>query len=429
MNDDRRFRERAEMMKELFLAQIRTEVISKVAGISISTVVNDRSRVEKLYGITLPKPAILSPDIKKRFNSLFTIYVKTRSSVYRLSDKENLYKAAELSIDVKRIENFIYGMESLWNIMQFPQMSPTIENAKNYEALINNCWYPKERGLLYEFYNYLAKNEELLKSLVSEDMVIDAAKKFVASQNRETLTNLMIPNIDVLKPWLHELTDFQYGVIDDIYGLTSGVGISIQEIADKHELTRERIRQIRDKSIRILGNGLSSSYSYLVSSYAKVNYLKSKLQTSEENYSSLCKTSDKKIYDLTNENQALAQKIKGIDAMIEAENYNSIKIKCLAMKLRDSALDANIVRKLYDYNYVVDLIERWNEICQIRSVGQTTILKIEIFLKVRGIDRKDITDEEIGLARRIIKKKESELIETRDWISFPSFLFIKIWKL
>jgi hypothetical protein len=408
MNDDRRFRERAEMMKELFLAQIKTEVISKVAGISISTVVNDRSRVEKLYGIKLPKPAIFSPNIKKRFNTLFAIYVKVQSSVYRLFDWENLYKAAELSIDVKRIENFIHGMESLWNIIQFPQMSPTIENAKNYKALINNCWHPKERCLLYEFYNYLAKNEELLKSLDSVDMVIDAAKEFVASQNRETLTNLMIPNVNVLKPWLHELTDSQFSVIDDIYGLTSGVGISIQEIADKHELTRERIRQIRDKSIRILSNGLSSSYSYLVSSHAKVNYLELKLQTSEENYSSLCKTSDKKIYDLTSENQVLAQKIKGIDAMIDAENYNSVKIKCLAMKLRDSTLDVNIVRKLYDYDYVVDLIERWDKICQIRSVGQTTILKIEIFLKVHGIKKEDITDEEIGIARRIVKKKESE---------------------
>jgi hypothetical protein len=408
MNDDRRFRERAEMMKELFLAQIKTEVISKVAGISISTVVNDRSRVEKLYGIKLPKPAIFSPNIKKRFNTLFAIYVKVQSSVYRLFDWENLYKAAELSIDVKRIENFIHGMESLWNIMQFPQISTVVENAKNYEALINNCWHPKERGLLYEFYDYLAKNEELLKSLDSVDMVIDAAKEFVASQNRETLTNLMIPNVNVLKPWLHELTDSQFSVIDDIYGLTSGVGISIQEIADKHELTRERIRQIRDKSIRILSNGLSSSYSYLVSSHAKVNYLELKLQTSEENYSSLCKTSDKKIYDLTSENQVLAQKIKGIDAMIDAENYNSVKIKCLAMKLRDSTLDVNIVRKLYDYDYVVDLIERWDKICQIRSVGQTTILKIEIFLKVHGIKKEDITDEEIGIARRIIKKKESE---------------------
>jgi RNA polymerase primary sigma factor len=63
---------------------------------------------------------------------------------------------------------------------------------------------------------------------------------------------------------LSTLTERERDVIKLFFGLGMSTGLSLEEIGDKFELTRERVRQIKEKAIRRLRH---TSRSKLLRSY------------------------------------------------------------------------------------------------------------------------------------------------------------------
>lgn len=77
--------------------------------------------------------------------------------------------------------------------------------------------------------------------------------------------------VDIIKLWFNGLGYKQQLVIYYRFGLDNGNSLTLEQIGDKINLTRERVRQIQNSSLRVLSRMLKD-YGYEVRAHGRFNY-------------------------------------------------------------------------------------------------------------------------------------------------------------
>ena len=404
MNDDRKFRERAEIMKELFLGRIPVDVITKIAGISEATVVNDRARVTKHFGIKVPSVAVTILDREKRFRLLFSTYLTVEFETHEW--RKPLYQAARLLIDFDRITKHISSIETLWEGLQRPRFISHDMKSINYQQLIEDCYSIEKSHFADEFYEYLHSEIGLLETISNEDDVVELFTKFCLNKDRNCLNTLMIDNPKALVDQLFSaLTEIQCKVLEDYYGL-NGKKKTLDKIGEEHGLTRERIRQIRERSLRIIRNELFEK-KYLIHSAAKYEHLEKEHAELNRKFKKYCEETDNEIFLLKSENAKLNGIFEKNDVNLNMSNYPAYFKVLTSPICHNSDIPVRIVNTLtYRYDFILDAIEDWENLIYCRNFGKKTYMDFDEYLRGHGIDRHKLTFQERVFARQLIKRKK-----------------------
>ncbi len=406
MNDDKRFQERAEIMKQLFLARIPTDVIAKVAGISNATVTSDRSRVAKLYGIKVPNAASTTLERNERFRMLFNTYLTVN---FKTHERRNpIYQAAKLLIDFDKIDSHIGFLGRFYEGLQHPQFSSDAPIAKGYQQLIEDCLDVEHCYFPREFYEAIYTETIPYKDVRDEDDLIELATKFFLNKNRNSINTLVIDDPKIIVDSIFStLTEVHVTALKEKYGL-DGPKKTPDESGKEHGLTRERIRQIREKALRIFRNELIEK-KYLIHSTAKYDHLEKQHAELAEQYRKYCKETDQELLNLHNEFSKLSGVLEDIDKTLnscEHPKYIDFLIKPIADF--ESELPTRVFNCLWasDFNYVLDVVENWKKMILFRNFGKKCYIALDECFLSHGIDRSKITGEDKILARRLIKRKE-----------------------
>ena len=402
MNDDRKFKRRAEIMKELFLGRIPADVIAKVAGISEATVVKDRARVAKHYGIKVPSAAITVLDRERRFRLLLNTYLTVNFETHEW--RRPLYQAAKLFIDFDRITNHINSIETFWQGMQRPTFMSDDVKSINCQRLIEDCYSIEKSHFADEFYEYLHSEIDLLERISSEDDVVELFTKFCQNKDRDCLNTLTIENPKALVDQLFPaLTEIQCTVLKDCYGL-NGEKKTLDKIAEKHGLTKERIRQIREKALRIIRYELVKK-KYLVHSVARYEHLEEEYAELNGRFKKFCEEADNEIFLLKSEIAKLNGIFEENDAKLDMNNYPAY-FKVLSSPIRwNRDLPTRIFNTLsYNYEFILDAIEDWDNLIRCRNFGKKAYIAFDDYLQDHGIDRQKLTFKERVFARQLIKR-------------------------
>ena len=406
MNDDRKFRERAEIMKELLLARIPTDVIAKIVGVSESTVAVDRTRVAKLYGIKIYGAASNPLEREERFRTLLKTYLDVMFETHNRRDP--LYQAAKLLINFDKIENHIHSIEYFFERIQKPQF--TSKNL-NYQQLIEECLSTKNSYFLREFYHSMYSGEIPYEDIKNERDIIELATKFCCEKDRSSINTLVIDNpkevIDLLS---RSLTYLQNKVIRYSYGL-DGDKMTLAKIGDWLHLSRERVRQIHKKSLEILRDKLNEKL-YLVHSTAKISHLEKQFAELNERYNEYYKRTDQEILRLNTEIEKLKdtheehEEHKEHDVPFD-ENEYPMRIQILALTLKEANLPIRIQNSLYGFcDYILDIVENWDNLANCRFFGKKSYIVLDDYLQYCDIDKDNLTLEDRVLARQLINRKK-----------------------
>ena len=407
MNNDRKFRERAEIMKELLLARIPTDVIAEVAGVSSATVTNDRVRVAKFFGINVPYAATSPLERKELFRLLFKTYLEAKFETHAW--RSSLCQAARLTIDFDRIDNHFSSLGSFWEGLQNPLFLSDDPIAKNYQHLIKDCYSTEYHNFSSRFYKAIYDGIIPYDKISNEDDIINLATEFCCKIDRSCLNTMVIKDPkSIVEGLFASLTERQITVLRCWYGL-DGEKKTLSDIGEDLMLTRERVRQIREKSLGIIRNKLEEN-KYLIHSTDRYNHLEQQYAKLDEKYKNYCNDTDKEILEL----HCTIQKLKNIheehDESLDDLNNYPLRIQILIMPIKEVRFSKRIYNALhYDYEYILDIIENWDKLLKCRNLGKKSFREIEDFLEYYDINRKTLPMEEKVLARRIIKRlKESQ---------------------
>jgi len=401
MNDDRKFQERAEIMKQLFLARVPADVIANVAGVSEATVANDRVRVAKHYKIKVPNAVTTAHDRAERFRLLLKAYLEVRFETHKWDCP--LRKAARLLIDFRRIDNHFYTLVNIWEKLQKPLFVSDDPIAKNYQQLIEDCYSVEHQDFSPLFYKAIYNGTIPYDKISCEDDIINLATEFCCKTDRSCLNTLTIDDPKALVETLFSaLTDREISVLKDCYGL-EGKKKTLNEIGEWFMLTRERVRQIREKSLRIIRNELNEK-KYLISSNAKIHHLEEQYANLDERHKSYCDKTDKEILKL---NQDILQ-LKGVYEK-EGEGYNlndyPLRVQILVQPIKDCNFSIRVVNSLCCYyEYILDIIEDWDNLLKCRNFGKKSLGEVIDYLDYCGIEKDELKMEDKVLARQIIKR-------------------------
>jgi hypothetical protein len=399
MNDDRKFRERAETMKQLFLAHIPTDVIAKIAGISRSTVEKDRIRVAKLYGIKVPGATSTPLERDERFRMLLETYLTVKFKTDEWEDP--LYQAAKLLIDFDRIENHIRTIENFYDGVQRPRFSTKDSMSQNYQHLIEDCLPIEDCYFLRDFYYAIYSGVIPYKKIREESDLIKLATKFCCDRARGCINTLVIDDPKaVIDPLISELSGLRSDIIRGYYGLDCEKK-TLDQISNEVGLKKGAIRQNREKSLGILKWRLENR-KYLIFSTAKIEKLEYEYAELLERYKQYSEETDREILELKSENA----KLRGVpEKHINNVNEDSPVVQALIQPVRITELPTRI-KSLLHHRYILNAIEDWEKLKDLHNFGEKSYVVLENYLLSHGINRHEISLEEKVLARQLIKRME-----------------------
>ena len=401
MNDDRKFRERAEMMKQLFLARIPTDVIAQVANLSDGTISKDRVRVAELFDIEVPNAATSAQERYERFQLLFKTYLEVRYKTYERSNP--LLCAARFVIDFEKIDNHIYSLQNLWKALQFPRFVYSDNQIiRNYQDLIKSVFKLSDSDFIYDFYRSLYNCRISYADARNERDIMDLFTKYIACENRDCLNTLIIDNPkELVDSLLKDVDEKQLLMFKSHYGLI-GEKITLADIGNDHGLTRERVRQICEKVLRILRNKIEEKF-YLFHSTARYEHLEERYSALDEKYCKYCELTDSEILKLNTQVTQLKNFSNEIDEVLESDVYPQA-IQFLTKHLYEVRLPSLFSGKLYGYDYILDLVEDWDNLLSIRFFGKKSLMYLDEFLIKNGVNREKLTQKEKILARKLIDR-------------------------
>ena len=404
MNDDRKFQERAETMRQLFLARIPADVVAKVAGISKCTVQNDRVRIAEHYGIEVPNPVKTSLEREELFRLLLKNYLTVKFETGEW--KNPIYQAAKLLINFERIEYHINSLERFYEGLQLPQFPSDDSIAKNYQQLIEDCFEVEHYSFTWEFYEAIYSGLIPYENFRNEDDLIELATKFCLDKNRSCINTLIIDDPKaIVDSIFSSLTEVHITALKEKYGIDCPKK-TLDESSKEHGLSRDRIRQIRQKALCIFKNELIKK-KYLIHSTSKYERLERQYAELDEKYKTYCKTTDQEILKLNAEIYKLKGLPDEIDGSFDSSKYSD-KIIFLIKPVKEIEYDLPVrvlnSLKALDCNYVLDIVENWESLGGCWSFGAKSYMAIDDCFLAHGVNRSKITVKEKILARQLIKR-------------------------
>ncbi len=401
MNDDRKFRERAELVKELFLAGLPVQVIAKLANISVSTVSSDRARVEKLYGIKLPNPCTSAEESAKRFRKLLKKFLTVKFESRDFSDP--LFNAALIMIDFGALSEFISSVDELLGAFHRPNIVVEDEKLLPYKELLEELLPDEYVSRVLPFYKALHTGEICMDRVCNYDDLRRLFISYVLKEGRSHLNTMTVTDPKMVIEKLFEfLSDRAKYIIIAWYGL-DGKKRTTEEIASSMSLTRERVRQIRLKAFDIMKSHLDS-VGYLLNSHDEFEAFKQKYDEFKQEFYTYRNLCEKRLDEFA----AIKDQILNVPLPLSATELgddDSRIVLFLVKRIEDIELSSrafNCVR--YCYEYVVDLVENWEKLVTLRNFGKKSYMAIDSCFDRYHIDRHKITESQIYTAKAIISR-------------------------
>lgn len=411
--DNKNFKKRAETMKELFLAGIPNDVISKVVNISDSTIRKDRERVIRHYGINIPRP--LSPYLieKDHYNFFFKIYLK---AWFNKDYDDPLYTAAGIIIDISSIESHLSSLQLFYEALMCPHalIKDSIEknNMDLIEKLLSDYkkWHqdtPSEeyRGINFqhEFFMRMYYGDIPYESFKSLWDVKQAATKYFADKKCCRLNTIVVENPRAqLRPFLSKLNEIELEVFKRRYGLDSEKKEMLSNIASDLLITKSRADNICRRAYDKVYKELVEVDFYPFDTLGRMKHLEKKYNNIKELQTRKFKVTEKEIEHVTN-TKKLVKNLDWIEKAAESPTH-SARVTFLVKKIKDVQLPNIIARKLNAQEHILDIVENWGALHFMADELEI----IDKLLKENRVDRTKVTTNDILLSRRIIQKSEKK---------------------
>lgn len=409
--NNKNFKERAETMKDLFLAGIPSDIICEVVQLSESTIKEDRKRVAKYYGIELPKP--ISPYLIERndFRFFFKIYLKAR---IRRDYGDPLYKAAGIIINISCIEDHINSLQSFYEALTHPHFSVTTptpiekNNMNLIEKLLNN--YTQGSFIKYhetnfqdEFFTNMYYGGIPYEDFNKVSDVKEAATMYFAKTKLSTINTLIIENPQaLLLPFLSVLNEKERKIFVERYGLNSEFQKNLVDIANELGITKTSADNTCRKAYLKVYRELEEVDFYPFNSSGKTKYFERKYNNIKELRTRKYKVTKKVAEKVTNKKQFT----KNLDWIEKAAEYptHSARVTFLTQRIKDAQMPRCLTYKLKGCKYIIDIVENWDSL----DFDDCTSEAMDKFLNENRVDRKRVTENDILLSRRIIQNSEKK---------------------
>lgn len=138
------------------------------------------------------------------------------------------------------------------------ELEQRYERPASLDELAEELDMPKEK--ISEVLNISSRSVSMDAPLV-QDEETNLIDVFVPEDSPSTDQSLMKESLSrEIERALSSLTEKERDVINLFYGIGGHHGLTLDEIADKFDLTRERVRQIKEKAIKRLRNSSRSSH-------------------------------------------------------------------------------------------------------------------------------------------------------------------------
>lgn len=350
MNDDRKFQQMSESITVLFENSLPAKVIAEALGISYGTVMKYRKKLQGKISITCGK--------KDLYGHMLLV-------LRYLPGQENiLVQAANIFLETKRVDDIVLGMSLAYPAIIVPQFNESDELVVAHLRLLEVVL---EKNIIDPFAVNLALPSSLrealmyfeekdLKKIQNQDELLSSISKRLAQKKSSEFCHFVLNGdylFETIEEVLQTLSSKELEVLSQRFGLY-GETMSFQEIADKHDITRNRTVQIYDKALRRLRHpSRRLTLLSLLNSRGLERHLRQKIR------------------ELDYENKVLVEHFEG-----ENINLHELDLSVRALKLLQQA-KITTLGQLLSYR-VVDLLEF--------NFGKRTLNEIELLLKERGLE-------------------------------------------
>jgi hypothetical protein len=383
MNDDRKFKERSEMMRDFFMEQIPARIIAEVTGLSLSTISKDRKRIAKLYG-KLPKQVASGDEYEQRYNRLFNNYVRN-------SKRTRMSEAIAIMTGVDEIERHICSIQDFCEKIDVPHIAANNQIGKAYRELFESYFRRKTRYFISEFYEAIIRGIVPSENLNSRYEVKTAATEYFATIGRGNYNNIIIDDPKAFfDPILAKLSEREQIVLRFHYGLDGEKKLS-NEVGAIFGISKARAHTLFIKAKKHLDELLDNNH--LLSDVSTIHYYKAR-----------CSKLEMQLENTERELQNAKNLSNNVNDALNGTKHLSANVLFLTKKVKDIHLPSRISNKFWKYDYVIDLVENWDDLRRIRSVGKKSISELYEFLLNHDIDIKNISEEDMIIAREIIGK-------------------------
>lgn len=401
MNDDRKFQERAEMMKKLLEAQIPTVIVAEVVNVHESTAIADRKKIEKQFSIKLPKPK----SKEEFYSEMLQIFAKGKVS----REKDILYSAAGKIIAYKSFSTAFANMYLLLQKLYFPQREQqSSERFIPYEKLLNAIFPGYLQGSKAEleqmetdFWSAIAKGEINISQVKKDEDVVLLISEYLADVDRDMITSLSLDEEEIIadiQEALEVLPERDREIVRYFFGLDCDQK-SPEEIGKEMGFTREWVRVIKEKSLRRLRR-----YNY--DSQVLLRHIKS--QSTIEFFTRKTETLEKELERRDELREKLLIQRNAEDDPSRKEEIEEVRssVLFLVKKLNDFPLSVRVknVCECAEIEYLYQIIEYWESLLKYRNFGKKSIEELRKFFNENGLDPESIDKETLKLCEEYINQ-------------------------
>ena len=252
----------------------------------------------------------------------------------------------------------------------------------------NNPWIKSNNEetvrTLYSYKNNSYKNFEnktIKKDLINKK-ILDI-NDLITKITDEKITQYNSEELDYLKSLMQKLSDIEYDIINVRYSVdskTSGSQITLQDLGNKYNLTRERIRQIEKDAIDKLA--ILYRHNISINSEIPFNLLKNKtckflIQHKFETIEDLVKSSRQALnHDLKIDKKSLKDiehMLNLFGFMLSDRNQDMINFDKLSARLKNVLIENNLKTVDSLLNYPVEEFE------YLTNLGEKTLQELQTY--------------------------------------------------
>ena len=413
MNDDRKFERLAHRTKVLLEHNIPYKVVAETLGVSLMTVANYKIKVEKQFGILLPTTRAKTGQYAQMLKIYAAAVNEGHQSFRTEADYEELQvlkQAADKIIGGEQLKSAISGAASLYKFLCGPEIASPNVNFVLYLKIIEDILNvhlleplaaPRLKYLENQLWSQCLKaiREEKveLSRVTSPEQAVEVLIGQVVLKNldRSLISTLRVEEkavVACLDKLLLELSGRENYVLRSYYGLQGEKILTLDEIAEKFDLSRERIRTIKDKAIRRLGSFRRSLQLAAFFHDRQKDKLKDALH--------------EKLIDKNIQLQLRLQDLAGHDLPFTRQEIGNLRLK---LDYRLLSIHARNVLALANIETMYELVAvESNELMRYRSLGRKTLEELTNLISYYGFRFGMISPEMLEKIKNLGRTEQDE---------------------